>query len=396
MLKSMFLFLLPGCAAAFGQIVTGSPSVTVTATLGQNVPPDQVSFTVTVQSSSAVALDDVLGALQGTGLSASNFSSVSSVNQYDFAYNPANQGLIWSFQLAVPLANIKSQMAAFQSLAASLSQGQIPLNLSYTVSGPQVSAKAQVQSCTLADLVSSARSKAQQIAGAANRSAGSVAALSSSVSTMIGSSATTPYVIPACSLTATFGPPPPDGKSITVAASRTINVAPDTVTFVVYVNTQAGSSLDDALAQLAGLGLGAGNLQNVYVNSQVTPFTQQWQFSFSVPFSKMKDTNAALQKIASSTVTFWVQGTQISSQLQAAQDCSYASLLADAQAQARQVTAAAGVALNDVISISDSGSSTAVPASRLGDFVGAVYTVVNPFYSQSPTCSLVAKFGIGQ
>ncbi|SPE40714.1 exported hypothetical protein [Candidatus Sulfopaludibacter sp. SbA3] len=334
-----FILLLP---AAFGQINTSSSSVTVTATLGQKVQPDQVGFSVTVESAATATLSDVMAALQGSALTLANFSSVDSGQQYAASGQLTNLVLDWMFQLTVPLANMTSQMAALQALQTSFSHGQAPLALSYSVQGPQVSTQAQVQSCALSDLFAAGQTQAQQMAGAANLKTGNVVALSSSVSTLIGSSAATPYVIPICSLTATFALGQQPASTLTVSASRTVQVPPDLVVLDAYVSPPQDATLDDVLAALSGTGIAAANLVAVYGISG----SEQWEFSMAVPFSKMKDAITALQKAAlQKTVSYSVSGTQVSPQLLAAQDCSDASLLADAQAQARRVAAAASIGL---------------------------------------------------
>ncbi len=165
------------------------------------------------------------------------------------------------------------------------------------------------------------------------------------------------------------------------------------VTIYAYVSNGAITTIDGALAALPGSGFTAANLVNV----SASPVALGWRFSVAAPFSKMKDILAALQKAASqnTAVSFGVSGTQLSPELLAAQDCSYASLLNDAQAQARQVTAVAGISLNDLISVSESPVTTPVYASRLGSFLlGGVSTIYDP--SQTASCTLVARYGMGQ
>ena len=64
---------------AFGQL--DSNSITVTASRNASLQPDQAVFAVSVQSGISASLDDVLAALQGSGITAANLSSVSSVQQ---------------------------------------------------------------------------------------------------------------------------------------------------------------------------------------------------------------------------------------------------------------------------------------------------------------------------
>jgi uncharacterized protein YggE len=396
MFKHLLPLILSISAAGFGQTVGGSTAISVTATLGQNIQPDQTIFNVSIQSPLTTTFDDLTAALKDSPLTPATFSNVTSV-QYSFNNKPPTVALNWLFQLPVPLAGVKDQVAALQALAASLGKAQTTLSLSYMASGPQASAAAQTQGCGLSDLISAARTRAQQIAEAANRKPGNISALSFSVATMIGPSATAPYVIPACSLGVTFGGAQQVPKAITVSATRTINVPPDMVTIYAYVDG-AIATIDGALAALPGSGFTAANLLNFSANSQSVPLALEWDFSMAVPFSKMNDTLAALQKAASqnTAVSFGVGGTQLSPQLLAAQDCSYASLLNDAQAQARQVTAAAGVSLNDLISVSESSVTTPASASRIGSFLLGVVSATYTAPSQPASCALVARYGMGQ
>ncbi len=403
MIRLLFFSFL-AVSALSAQVSGGGSAVTVTATPSQTIQPDQVGFNVTISSPVGTSLDAVLGALQGTGLTAANFFGLGSMPQYTNTGKAAGLALNWQFLVLVPAAGVKTEIAALQALASSLQQGSSGLSLSFSAQGPQVSSQALAQACGLADLVAAARSKAQQVAAGANRKPGAISSLSYSVSTMIGPSATMPYVVPSCSLTATFGNPPQSANTLTISATRTVNVPPDQATISATVLAPAGGSLDDALAALGGSGFTAANLQYFYANSQSSPQAVQWDFSLTLPLAKISNTLTALQQAAAqnSGVSFGISGTQASSALIAAQDCSYGSLLNDAQAEARLVTAAAGVSLNDLIAVSDGTLGTQVvvagdfsallSASRLG--VGAI---LGPYFSATPTsCGLVAQYGIGQ
>ena len=399
MFRRLLPVLLSLSTGAFGQATGDSPAISVTATAGQNIQPDQTTFSVSIQSPLTTTFDDLTSALKGTVLPPATFSNVTTVQNY-VNNKPPTMALNWLFQLSVPLAGVKDQIAALQALTTTLGKAQTPLSLSYTASGPQTSATAQVQGCALGDLVSAARTKAQKIAGAANRKPGNISAMSFSVSTMIGPSATPPYVIPACSLGVTFGGAQQGHNAITVSATRTLNVPPDTVTIYAYVDNGAITTLDGALAALPGSGFTAANLYSFSANAQSGPPLLEWEFSMTVPLAKITDTLTALQKAASqnTAVTFFVGGAQLSPQLLAAQDCSYESLLNDAQAQARQVTAAAGISLNDLIAVSE--GSTPTVAYRTGDFsqiIAANFTTIyDPTTSQPSSCTLVARYGMGQ
>jgi uncharacterized protein YggE len=384
MLRRALVFLSV-VSLGFGQVTSSSTSVTVTSTLGQNLPPDQVVFGVTIETDLNTTLDGLMAALKGSPLTPATFASVSSRQL------SASTLLDWEFQITVPLAGLKSETAVLKALQASLS----PLSLTYSVQSVQTSRQALVQACALPDLVSDARTKAQQLAVGANLKLGSVAALTASVTTMIGPSATTPYVIPACSLTATFGQVA--AKTLTVYASRTVNVSPDQATVSASVSTPLDGTVDDAVAALAGTGVTSADLQ--YVNPLYGQNGIAWQFSWTVPFSKLNDEVAALQKAQSKsgTVSFSLNGAQASAGLVAAQDCTSTALVTDAQAYARLVTAAAGVSLNGIVAVSDGNSN-----SRLGDFVVTAnynFLTVSGYISSilaSPqgSCAAAVQFGI--
>jgi hypothetical protein len=95
-----------------------------------------------------------------------------------------------------------------------------------------------------------------------------------------------------------------------------------------------------------------------------------------------------------------VEGTQASQQLQQAQPCSQAALLGDAQAQAKQVAAAAGVSAGAVLSI-DSVASAALQLLG-GSFYFQAISVASPtsavsfptpvYTTPQTTCSLTVQF----
>ena len=394
MLRLLPTFLLAvGIAAA--QVTAASPSFSATANGGQNLQPDQVTVQIQISSPLTSTLADITAALQGSGIAPANFTGVGSVQQYTGAAGPPPLTLQWNYQIPVPLSALKDELASLQGVAASLAK---PLALSFTLSGPQVSLQQTAQSCAADGLFTSARDKANQMATAANQQAGSVSFLSTSLSTQIGPAAVQPYVAPSCVLTATFGPTPNAPPSVTVVAIRNVSAPPDLVILVAGVATPAGATLSDALATLSGTGITASNLIGVYNGG---PSSSQWQFSLSVPFTAMKDTLAAFQKAASNpSVTISVAGAQLSRDSLASFDCSYQSLLADAQAQARRVTAAAGVTLNGLIHASDSTVAAQGDFSGLLSppvFASAIFAAVpvQAYYAPA-SCTLVAQYGIGQ
>jgi uncharacterized protein YggE len=393
MLRSCLAVLLL-VTAALGQISSTSSSVTTTASVNQNLPPDQVTFVVTLESGFAITLDDLVAALKGTGLSATNFVGVNSSNQLNAAASGGPAAMLdWYFQIAVPFSGMKTETNLLTVFQANLAQARSPVKLAYSLGASQTSTQALVQSCSLSDLVSAARSQAKDLAAAANLKLGNVTAATTSVSTQIGPAAAAPYIVPACNLTMTFGLGQNAPNTITVSAMRSVNAPPDQATIIAYVDTPENGTLTDALAVLSGTGVTAANLSDVGKNYSQPGL--EWRFSLQVPLSKLKDTLAAFQKAPG--VWFSVQSTQMSVELLASQDCTKTALVADAQAHARRVAAAARVSLNGILTISDgyAGSGT---YSYIGVFdpISSGASLNSLMISPQPSCSVTVQFGIGQ
>ena len=198
-----------------------------------------------------------------------------------------------------------------------------------------------------------------------------------------------------------------DSNTITVTASRNAALQPDQVVFGVNVTSGLDKSLDDIVAALAGIGITSANFSGVSALLPVAfplpstgptvttvtlpPPTISWNFTLAAPFSKMKDTVTALLALQKSiakdnsglTLSFSVQGTQVSPQLQQMQTCSVSDLLSDARAQAQKLASAATLFLGPVLAMSSSTFSN-TPLSAYAS---------NVFYS-APNCSLTVQFGV--
>ena len=170
-----FLFLVIA-AAAYAQ--TTPNSVTVTASRASTLQPDQIVFSIAVDTGMEATRDDVASALQPAGITLANFSSVNTVQRQSGAV------LEWGFGLAVPIANMKSTVTLLTGLQQSLAQKKGGFTMSFSVQGTQVSQQAQQsQPCSVSDLISDARAQAQKMASAAGVSLGPILALSTSTST---------------------------------------------------------------------------------------------------------------------------------------------------------------------------------------------------------------------
>jgi hypothetical protein len=131
-------------------------------------------------------------------------------------------------------------------------------------------------------------------------------------------------------------------NTVTVTASQNSTAQPDEAVFSVTVGSGVGKSLDDAVAAVLGLGITAANLVSVGVSPppcvavtsppQCPPPNLQWIFQLVVPFSKLKDTIAALAALQKSisqnnsglTLSFALSGTRLSAQQ--APTCNLANL----------------------------------------------------------------------
>lgn len=200
--------------------------------------------------------------------------------------------------------------------------------------------------------------------------------------------------------------------TVTVQATRSLPLQPDQVVFGVSVSSSTGTNLNQVVAALAGVGITATDLTGVE-NSD--PSTLQWGFTLGVPIASLTATIGSLttleqtigQNNSGLALTFSVNGTQVSQQLQASQTCSNADLIADATAQAQKLAAAAGATLGQILKLSNvPAAPSAVGATlgffptlafvsgNLGSFSGAPVGYGFPVqYVASPvTCSLFVQF----
>lgn len=173
----MRLTLLAILTASIGWAQLDSNTITATISRDLSVQADAVSITVSVTSPLNTSLDDVVAALQGSGITAANFAGVYVNTQQQLPM------LTWNFGLLVPIAKLKDAVTALTGLQKNVAQNNKNLAVNFVVSGTQVSAQLQqMQTCPLPDLIADARTKAQQIANAAGLVLGQILSLSSSTS----------------------------------------------------------------------------------------------------------------------------------------------------------------------------------------------------------------------
>jgi len=403
MIHRALILALLSCALIFGQVT--SNSVTVTVSRYSNLQPDQVLIAVNVSAGPAVTRDQILAALQGSGITLANFQNVNSVQQF----SPTPQlTVVWTFSLPVALSDLKTTVGQFSTLQAGIVKNNPGLTMSFSVEGTQVSPQLpQSQSCAAADLVADAKTRAQKMAVAAGQPLGAIVAMSSaSIATdPVTGVFSTPTYQPVCSLTAKFAlgtSPPLPTDTLSIAASRTHSVQPDQVLVGVSVIAAVAVPLADIVTELQGSGITAANFS--YANGNGQPNTTQWTFSLPVPFTQLAATLSSLAQLQQSlggtrgqpNMTFFVQGAQISPDLQASQSCSFPALVGDAQSQAQKLAAAAGVTLGPVAAVSEAGQALAGSFTEV--LLNPTTGVPNPYVSpvlpapQPPPCALTVQF----
>ncbi len=185
-------FLLPLALVPIAFAQLDSNSVTVTASRGANLQPDQVVFGVTVDTPMDASLNDIVAALQNAGITLSNFVSVRALVQAFIgplptplptpAPSPAQ--VEWTFALPVPISKLADTASTLKNVQQSVAANNKTWMMSFSVSGTQVSlALQQSQVCSSPDLLADARVQAQKLASAAGMNVGNVLAMSSGTST---------------------------------------------------------------------------------------------------------------------------------------------------------------------------------------------------------------------
>jgi uncharacterized protein YggE len=183
-------------------------------------------------------------------------------------------------------------------------------------------------------------------------------------------------------------------NSITVTASRNSNLQPDQVVLEADVTGPISLTRDQAIGALDGTGITTANstgvrTTQVYSAPQNQAQTQLvWSFTLTADLASLKDTigmlSAAQQRLAAKdnglSMSFYVQGTQVSARLAQSQQCVLSDLIADARAQGQKIANAAGMSLGSILSVS---SATSTTAAGFGSIIS------------TPVCTLTVRFSLG-
>ncbi len=335
-------------------------------------------------------LDDVLAALQGSGITQANFTGITTgTPQFVTGIAVPRPTINWTFVLAAPLSKIKETVATLTTLQENIHKQNKDLILNFTVQGTQVSQQAQQsQPCSIPDLLADARAQAQKLTNASGFTLDTILAMSSATATaapgpvgvsgiLLPSSAAVPAdgEVRAAAVSIAMRHPwlilllaaapafaQLESDTVSVTATRLIVLQPDQIVFFVNAVSGPERDLDQVLAALPGTGITAASLESVQSDVEGR---LQWSFTLPVPFAKVSSTVTTLTGLRDgvrgviNNVSFGVQGTQVSEQARQAQSCKEADLIADAQAQAQKLADAAGFSVGPMLSLTDgSGSQT--------------------------------------
>jgi uncharacterized protein YggE len=186
--------------------------------------------------------------------------------------------------------------------------------------------------------------------------------------------------------------------TITIQASRSMNLTPDQAFFSVSVSASPDAGLDQIVAALSGLGITASNLSSMFAMDNQSSL--QWSFTLAVPFTKMKATIATLTALQQAitknnsgmSLAFGVQGTRVSPESIQSQTCAAKDLVADALAQAQKVAAATGLAIGPIVAISDGSSATSPAYVANAWFAVGLPSFLLGYTTMPSGCSLEVKF----
>jgi hypothetical protein len=173
---SAFATMLVG-VSSFAQVT--SSSVTVTVSRDLNLQPDQATFSVVVTTPSSATRDDAVSALQGSGITAANFTSLSTTQDYSTGVTNPPTLLQWGFSETVALSTIKSAISQLGTVQSNIVQKKNGFSMTFSLTGMGVSSQAQqTQPCPVDALISDGRAQAMKLASVAQMNLVSILSIS--------------------------------------------------------------------------------------------------------------------------------------------------------------------------------------------------------------------------
>src|SRR5260221_10619830 len=119
-MRKGFLICILLASASLVSAQTDANSITVVTSRSASLQADQAVFGVSVTSGLNASFEDVLGALQGSGITLANFTGVSTplspVISNPFIGTAQSPNLQWSFTLALPLSKIRDTIATLTTV----------------------------------------------------------------------------------------------------------------------------------------------------------------------------------------------------------------------------------------------------------------------------------------
>jgi hypothetical protein len=169
-MRLAYLLLLAAAACLAQTADLDSNTLTVTAVRATNLPNDEVTVAVLVTAQVGMMVDEVLGLLAGTGITASDLSQA----EPPPAGSPANTAQ-WYFTPTVPLAKSRALFTALDRIQSDLYRDGSTNSVIFDVAGVQPSAATQAaHPCNNTTLLTDARTMAQSLAAAAVLRVGTV------------------------------------------------------------------------------------------------------------------------------------------------------------------------------------------------------------------------------
>jgi uncharacterized protein YggE len=167
--------------------------------------------------------------------------------------------------------------------------------------------------------------------------------------------------------------------AISTTVMRTVDLAPDRITFSLAIMTDTDVSLEQVLQAAQSLGLVTADLRGIS-SQQFGPGPNQtrlaYSFEFTAEFSKFKEINDKLavlrRTLAANASAMEVQifGITVSPSdgaLDQARQGLLAQLFADSRQRAEQLAKAGGVSVGSIVGVSD-GFSSAVSGAYYGPY----------------------------
>src|SRR5437868_4715284 len=119
-----------------------SNSVIVSASRSSSLQADQVVFSVAVDTGLDASLNDVVAAVQGAGITLSNFAGVRTAQSFNVLpppQNPPPQQLEWTFGVPVSISKLADTVTLLNTVQQNVAKNNKPWTMSFSVQGTQVS-----------------------------------------------------------------------------------------------------------------------------------------------------------------------------------------------------------------------------------------------------------------